>query len=307
MKILVVGGTGLLGGHAALHLQSQGHQVTIAARKPAPATTAMAQLPFIAMDYVAGTVTQDDLTGFDALVFAAGNDIRHVPLEADAAAHWLYANGEALPKFFALARTAGIRKAVLIGSFYPQIDIKLTESDPYVRSRHMACVGARALAAPGFEVCSLNAPFMVGSVPGLPSPIFEAYTAYAKGQMGDMPVFGPTGGTNFMSVRSLSEAIAGALENGQSGEAYLVGDENISFADFFGLFFKAVGSSTVVPEKDQNHPLMPDEVIYAGRPTPVSYQPTADAQQRLNYRRNDVEHAIREAVAQVLESQAQAV
>ena len=85
MKILVVGGTGLLGGHAALHLQSQGHQVTIAARKPAPATTAMAQLPFIAMDYVASTVTLAELSGFDALVFAAGNDIRHVPPEADAA------------------------------------------------------------------------------------------------------------------------------------------------------------------------------------------------------------------------------
>ena len=37
-----------------------------------------------------------------------------------------------------------------------------------------------------------------------------------------------------------------------------------------------------------------------------SYQPTADAQQRLKYRRNDVEHAIREAVAQVLEAQVQA-
>ena len=41
MKILVVGGTGLLGGHAALHLQSLGHQVSIAARKPAPAGTPM--------------------------------------------------------------------------------------------------------------------------------------------------------------------------------------------------------------------------------------------------------------------------
>lgn len=306
MKILVVGGTGLLGGHAALHLQSLGHQVTIAARKPAPATTAMARLPFIAMDYVAGKIRKEALQGFDSLVFAAGNDIRHVPPESDAAAHWLYANGEALPRFFAQARDAGMRKAVLIGSFYPQIDIKLTESNPYVRSRHLACVGARALAAPGFDVCSLNAPFMVGSVPGLPSPIFEAYTAYAKGQMGDMPVFGPSGGTNFMSVRSLSEAIAGALDIGQSGEAYLVGDENISFADFFGLFFKAVGSDAVVPEKDQNHPLMPDEVIYAGRSSPVNYQPTADTQQRLNYRRNDVEHAVREAVAQVLEMQAQA-
>lgn len=306
MKILVVGGTGLLGGHAALHLQSLGHQVTIAARKPAPASTPMAQLPFKVLDYVAGNTTKEELQGFDALVFAAGNDIRHVPPGSDAAAHWLYANGEALPRFFALARDAGVRKAVLIGSFYPQVDIKLTETDPYVRSRHLACVGARALAAPGFDVCSLNAPFMVGSVPGLPSPIFEAYTAYAKGQLEGMPAFGPTGGSNFMSVRSLSEAIAGALENGQSGEAYLVGDENISFADFFGLFFKAVGSDAIVPEIDQNHPLMPDEVIYAGRRTPVNYQPTTDAQQRLNYRRNDVEHAVREAVAQVQEMQAQA-
>lgn len=58
--------------------------------------------------------------------------------------------------------------------------------------------------------------------------------------------------------------------------------------------------------KDQNHPLMPDEVIYAGRRIPVNYQPTADAQQLLNYRRNDVEYAVREAVAQVLEMQTQA-
>lgn len=305
MKILVVGGTGLLGGHAALHLQSLGHQVTIAARKPAPASTPMAQLPFKTIDYVTGNTAMTDLQGFDALVFAAGNDIRHVPPDSDAAAHWLYANGEALPRFFALAREAGVRKAVLIGSFYPQVDISLTEKDPYVRSRHLACVGARALAAPGFDVCSINAPFMVGSVPGLPSPIFEAYTAYAKGQMGDMPVFGPTGGTNFMSVRSLSEAIAGALENGESGKAYLVGDENLRFADFFGLFFEAVGSDVKVPEQDQNHPLMPDEVIYAGRGTPVSYQPNAETQQHLNYRRNDIRNAVREAVEQVLNSQAQ--
>lgn len=304
MKIIVIGGTGLLGGHAALHLQSLGHEVTIAARKPALASTPMAALPFIAMDYVDGSVSAADLQGFDALVFAAGNDIRHVPVDADAAAHWLHVNGQALPKFFALAREAGLRKAVLIGSFYPQVDPRLIDSDPYVRSRHLACEGARALAAPGFDVCSLNAPFMVGSVPGLPSPIFEAYTAYAQGFLEGMPVFGPTGGTNFMSVRSLSEAIAGALAHGESGKAYLVGDENLHFADFFSLFFKAVGSEVVVPEQDQNHPLMPDAVIYAGRGTPVNYQPPAEEMQRLAYRRNDVEHAVREAVAQVLSAQA---
>ncbi|MDR3065188.1 MAG: NAD-dependent epimerase/dehydratase family protein [Comamonas sp.] len=305
MKILVVGGTGLLGGHAALHLQSLGHQVSIAARKPAPAGTPMAQLPFKTIDYVSGRTRPEELQGFDAMVFAAGNDIRHVPPDSDAAAHWLHANGEALPRFFALARDAGVRKAVLIGSFYPQLDIRLTERDPYVRSRHLACVGVRALATPGFEVCSLNAPFMVGAVSGLPSPIFEAYTAYAQGRLGDIPVFGPTGGTNFMSVRSLSEAIAGALENGESGKAYLLGDENLRFSDFFKLFFEAVGSDTQVPEKDESHPLMPDAVIYAGRGTPVNYQPSAEAQKHLNYRRNDIRAAVRQAVEQVLGAQLQ--
>lgn len=305
MKIFIVGGTGLIGGHAALHLQSLGHDVTIAARNPPPAATPMAKLPFLPLDYVAGNVSKEDLNGFDALVFAAGNDIRHVPPGADAPAHWLYANGEALPRFFALAREAGVRKAVLIGSFYPQVEPSLAESDPYVRSRHLACTGARAQAAPGFDVCSLNAPFMVGSVPGLPSPIFETYTAYAQGKMGDIPVFGPTGGTNFMSVQSLSEAVAGALANGESGKAYLVGDENIEFADFFTLFFKSIGRDTVVPAQDQSHPLLPDEVISAGRGTPVRYEPDAADVKRLGYRRGDVERAVREAVAQALTGQQQ--
>jgi nucleoside-diphosphate-sugar epimerase len=68
MNILIVGGTGLLGGHAALYLHSLGHQVTIAARRPAPAATPMAQLPFVSIDFVAGNARKEDLQGFDAMV-----------------------------------------------------------------------------------------------------------------------------------------------------------------------------------------------------------------------------------------------
>ena len=35
MKVLVIGGTGALGGHAALHLARQGHDVTITGRSSA--------------------------------------------------------------------------------------------------------------------------------------------------------------------------------------------------------------------------------------------------------------------------------
>src|SRR5690606_4540924 len=121
MKILVVGGTGMIGGHAALHLKAEGHDVTISGRNPAQATTELAKLPFLKGDYVAGAFTTDDLAGFDAIVFAAGNDIRHVPEGGDFDAHVLRANGEAVPAFAALAKKAGVKHFIHVGSFYPHI------------------------------------------------------------------------------------------------------------------------------------------------------------------------------------------
>ena len=41
MKVLVVGGTGLIGGHAALELLAAGHEVTLMARKPPSTATWM--------------------------------------------------------------------------------------------------------------------------------------------------------------------------------------------------------------------------------------------------------------------------
>ena len=97
MKILVVGGTGLLGGHAALYLQALGHDVTLAARSPAHPATALAALPFLAGDYVAGDFPAERLAGFDWLLFAAGNDPRHIPPGADAGDYLMAANRDALP------------------------------------------------------------------------------------------------------------------------------------------------------------------------------------------------------------------
>ncbi|MFM2302462.1 MAG: hypothetical protein RLZZ84_2198, partial [Pseudomonadota bacterium] len=111
MKVLVVGGTGALGGHAALHLAAQGHDVTITGRgEGAPAGTALTSLGYLRGDYVAGDFTADRLKGFDWVVFAAGNDPRHVPQGEDFAA-WLHkANHVALPAFFAAAREAGVAR-----------------------------------------------------------------------------------------------------------------------------------------------------------------------------------------------------
>jgi len=298
MKILVIGGTGLIGGHAALYLQTQGNEVSIAGRKPAAAGSALAELKQLQGDYVAGTFSRDDLSGYDALVFAAGSDIRHAPQGGDLDQHWQRANVEAIPRLFELARSAGVKLAVLVGSFYPQVAPELIDSIPYVRSRHLSDEAVRALSGPDFKVCSVNAPFVVGAVPGLKVDMFEAYTRYAEGKFTPLPFYGPAGGSNFISTRSLSQAIWGALQRGESGKAYLVGDENLSYAQYFQAFLRAAGNDAPVPSLDQEHPLLPDMALYTGRGNTVSYEPDAAETALLGYVRGDIQRAVEEVVGQ---------
>ncbi len=297
MKVLVVGGTGALGGHAAIHLAGRGHDVTIGGRNPANPATPMAAMPFLKGDYVAGDFTPERLAGFDWVVFAAGNDPRHIPQDADFVAFLHQANVVAVPAFFAACREAGVKRAVQLGSYYHQAAPELIAGNPYIQSRKAACEGARAQASDSFGVVSVNAPFMVGSVPGLPSMIFEPYVQWAQGKL-PIPAYGPAGGTNFMSFRSLSEAIEGALERGESGKAYLVGDEDLSFTEYFQLFFDAAGNATRLEERDEEHPLLPDIAIPQGRGNWVRVAPDPAEVALLGYRRGDVASAVADLVRQ---------
>ncbi len=298
MKVLIVGGTGMIGGHAAQHLIGEGHDVTLAARKPAPAGTPMADMPTILGDYTKGEFTEADLAPFDAIVFAAGNDIRHIPKDADADEFWRTTQIEGVPNFVALAKRAGVKRVVQLGSYYHQVMPHLADTDAYVRARKLADEGARAHATADFNVTTLNPPSIVGAIPGIAAKRYETLTKWAKGEL-DIPDYAPAGGTNYMSVRSLCEAIAGALKNGESGKAYLIGDENLTFRDFFQMVFDAAGSTRTLEERDQEHPLLPDAFIVPGRGNILAYEPDPDETAQLGYRRNDVRRAVEEVVSLV--------
>jgi nucleoside-diphosphate-sugar epimerase len=297
MKILVVGGTGLIGGHGALYFKEQEHDVTIMARSKPKGTSALNELPFIAGNYVEDDFSDGRLNGFDWLVFAAGNDIRHLPEGSDETEHYTKTNVEAIPRFFEKAREAGITRTVYIGSFYPQVVPEKIETSAYVKSRFLSDQAVRALSTPDFNVCSLNAPIVVGSLPGLSVPHLEALVQYAKGQIPGFPVFAPEGGTNHITVKSLSEAMLSALERGQSGKAYLVGDENLTWKDYLEEFFRGVGQETELEIRDEEHPMFPDMILFAGRGATVSYEPDAEETALLGYSRNNVKQAIQEIVS----------
>lgn len=295
MNVLVVGGSGLVGGHAAMYLSELGHDVTIASRNPPSEATPMSRLKFLQGDYVAGTFTKEDLAPFDAIVFAAGQDPRHLKKGDDANAHWEKANVEAVPRFFALAREAGVRRAVNIGSFYHQAAPQLVDGNPYIISRQRVDEAVLALTTPEFGVVCLNPPYMLGAVPGLASRSFERVTHYAQGLVTKVPTFAPTGGVNFMSTRSLAQAIAGALERGEAGRAYLVGDQNLSFHQYLTAFFRAVGHTDPIPLLEQDHPLISS---YAGLGGTIYFEPDSAERALLGYERNDIDRTITEIVAQ---------
>lgn len=299
MKILVVGGTGMIGGHAALHLRSQGHQVTISGRRAPTEVAALVEIPFLQGNYLRGDITVEQLAHFEAVVFAAGSDVRHVPEGQGADEHYLQANGKAVPAFARLAREAGVRVFVHIGSVYPHIVPDAVRSGPYVRSRELAAEGVAALATRDFHACSIDPPIVVGTVPGMKSPMLEAYMQYAEGNL-PIPPFAPAGGLNFISTQSLSEAIAGAIENSEtvSGRSILVGDENMTYAEYLEMFFHAVGNPQKLPVLDQDHPLMPRSTLYAGDRV-VTYEPdAADVAALGGYRRNDIRSAVSEIASQ---------
>lgn len=296
MKILVVGGTGALGAHAASHLASRGHEVSIASRTAPREGTPVSAMPFLQGNYVEGDFTPDRLVGFDAVVFAAGNDLRHFSFAADAEQFLMRANAEGVPAFARAAREAGVARFVQIGSAYPQSSPELMPGNYYMRSRQLACEGARAEGRDGFDVISLNPSFMVGGLLGMASYMLDPYVEWALGHI-KAPHFGPAGGSNFMSYRSLSQAVEGALLRGEPGKAYLVGDENISFTDYLNLYFEAVGNPIRLEERDEAHPVFPDEVMIQGRGAWVRYEPDSGEAALLGYSRNDVANGVAEAVA----------
>jgi nucleoside-diphosphate-sugar epimerase len=285
MKTLIVGGTGFVGGYTALYFHERGHDVSIMSRSKPKGTSKLNELPFLSGNYIEDDFGGGQLEGFDALVFAAGNDLANYPTDGSVtqADYFEKANIEALPRFFERARRAGIPRAVYMGSYYSFVAPQSIETIPYVRSRHLADQAIRALSSPSFNVCSCALPWIVGYTPGFPVAHWAALAKYARGELA-LPEFAPPGGANFMTCRSVAEAMLGGLERGESGKAYLVGDANLTWKQFVELWFEAAGRPVDLAVKD-DHPIVPSEIIaYVGGGNP-SYEPPAEETALLGYQR----------------------
>ena len=111
-------------------------------------------------------------------------------------------------------------------------------------------------------------------------------------QLEGMPLVAPAGGVNHISSQSMSEAIEAALQKGEGGKAYLVGDENLSWKQYLEMVCEAVGQPQELAISEEEHPMFPDMILYAGRNATVSYEPDDS----LGYSRNMIRATIQQVV-----------
>lgn len=306
MHVLVVGGTGLIGRHAAVELLARGHRVRILARRPPPAGALPEGVAFAQGDLLEGSL-EVALAGVDAVVHAAGTDYRTTP-RRPAWDFYRRVNVEASARLFAAASAAGARRGVFVTSYYHALRPELVAVHPYIRSRAESEEAVLRAVGDRLAVCIVQPPFVLGRIDGRDN-LAARLAAYARSRW---PLLAPRGGTNFIAARSLAEAIAAALERGDPGARYLPGDENLRWTallERFAALARRPRRSRAVPDAGVvcvAAALKGWASLFGREPgvEPVAwvrvlcselYCDTAAAQQALGYRTGLLDEAMREA------------
>ncbi len=245
MKIFIVGGTGFLGYYSTLEFLKRGHQVS---------TMSIPDIPLgdwfpkeVSVSYgdvfkMSESELIEVFKGFDAMVYAVGPDDRVVP---PAPAYQFFHDRlvVACTKVVVGARKAGVKKCVVLNSYFEYFDRiwpkkRLAERHPYIKARKEQADSVIEAGGNEMAVCVLNLPYIFGTMPER-VPIWKDVFLERLKNMN--PVFFPRGGTNMLSVEHVAEAVVGAVERGQHGKRYPVGDENMDWKEMLGLMFKTMG------------------------------------------------------------------
>jgi nucleoside-diphosphate-sugar epimerase len=229
MRFFITGATGFVGGHLVEYLAAAGHEVRGMARSAAGAATVrgFGGAP-VSADLE--TVTAADLAGVDVVVHAAAQ------LTGLDRAAYLRVNVEGTRRLLGLARAAGVRRFILIGTEAALFDghdlLDVDESAPYPARPRFLYSETKALAeqlvlaadAHGFTALSVRPRLVWG--PRDTSVLPAVADMVARGRF--RWIDGGRQETSTTHVRNLCRAVELAAERGAGGRAYFVADDERS-------------------------------------------------------------------------------
>ncbi|MCB1013757.1 MAG: SDR family NAD(P)-dependent oxidoreductase [Acidimicrobiales bacterium] len=253
MRVLVTGGTGFVGSHAAAALAAAGHEVRLLARDPAKVDRVFAALGAPAPDRVAGDVLDPAsvaraLESCDAVVHAAAV----VTNERKRAQEVLDTNPAAARVVLAAAVAAGADPIVHVSSVAslfpppgPVIDPSTPVASPtsaYGRSKVGAELVARSLQDDGAPVTIVYPGGVWGPHdPNLTEQVRAAGTLVRSG----VPI--TSGGLTVLDVRDLATVIARATVAGQGPRRFLLGGHFFTTPELADLLEEVAGRATRLP------------------------------------------------------------
>lgn len=244
MKIIIVGGTGFLGYYASLEFLRRGHQVTGLSLPDIDLGDWYPKEVEVKYDNVFDMSEQELIRifeGYDALVYAVGPDDRVTP-KAPAYAFFHERLVEACGTVVSAAREAGVKRCVVLNSYFATLDRmrpekKLGERHAYIRCRLEQAERVIAEGKDSMAVMVLELPYIFGTMPER-VPIWK--DLLFERIRNDSQVFYPKGGSNMIAVDHVAEAIVGAVEKGKHGKRYPVGDENLTWNEMLSIMLDAM-------------------------------------------------------------------
>ncbi len=317
MRVLIVGGTGFLGYHATLEFLRRGHDVTSLALPPLPAEDLLppqVTLHFANVNELSDEETRELLTGHDAVIYAAGVDDRVTP---DAPAYPVFYEGNvaSASRVIRLARESGVRRGVVLGSYFAYFnrewpELELARHHPYIRSRVVQAAACIEAGGDALDVMILELGYIFGSMPGR-TPLWKPLVDYLRSPF---PVFYSGGGTNAIAVEHVAEAIAGAVEQGEGGQRYTIGDENLTWREMLTRLAHADGREkriVTLPKfvvragahllqlshRLQGREAGLDPVRFVEVQTRTTYLDPTPSQEALGYERGGLDRAFADTVA----------
>lgn len=249
MKVFIFGGTGLLGAAGAKELISRGHHVESIALPPLPKGADIPsemKIKFGNFMEMLDDEIKSKLSGFDAIVFAAGVDERVEFAPPVYEAYKKY-NIEPAERLIRIAKEVGVKKAVVLGSYFAHFakilpQLHLGEVHPYIKSRLEQERVALSFSDKDIQVMVLELPYIFGAQKGR-KPV---WMMFADMFFGKKKIYFPKGGTTMVTVNQVGQSIAGALEKGKGGVCYPVGYYNKSWKELIDIMTKAMGQVSEV-------------------------------------------------------------
>ncbi|UCG01066.1 MAG: NAD(P)H-binding protein [Candidatus Heimdallarchaeota archaeon] len=245
MKIIIIGGTGFLGYHSLLEFRKKGHSVntiSIPDVELGDWFPKEVEVKYVNVFEQEESVLQELLSGYDVLVYAVGPDDRVTP-PAPAYNFFHERLVNSCGKIVDAARNAGIKRCVVLNSYFAHFDriwpeLRLAENHPYIKCRVEQAERVIRAGQGKMDVIILELPYIFGSMPGR-IPLWKEVLLDRILKM--KIVFFPKGGTNMIAVQHVAEAIVGAVERGEHGQRYLIGDTNLSWKEMLNIIFNTLG------------------------------------------------------------------